>query len=107
MASKLQAHRGKISLPLPSMRVEQLYPWPFADVAAALEKYKNADEIVWLQEGQTWVRWAPGQATSEAHGETHRIRRVSHLQSGSRPQFARRPQAGTAKAPRQAFAGID
>lgn len=31
-------------------RVEQLYPFPDADVNAALRKYKNAQKVVWCQE---------------------------------------------------------
>ena len=32
------------------VRVEQLYPWPADDVAAALAPFTNATEFVWLQE---------------------------------------------------------
>ncbi len=34
-------------------RVEQLYPWPEAELDAVLEGYPNAREIVWLQEEPT------------------------------------------------------
>ncbi len=30
--------------------VEQLYPWPEAEVEAALQQYPSAEEIVWIQE---------------------------------------------------------
>ncbi len=32
------------------VRVEQLYPFPDDDVAAILKKYKNAEELYWVQE---------------------------------------------------------
>jgi 2-oxoglutarate dehydrogenase E1 component len=32
------------------VRIEQIYPWPEADVAAILEKYPSARELCWLQE---------------------------------------------------------
>ncbi|HVV45487.1 MAG TPA: hypothetical protein VHC72_09785, partial [Bryobacteraceae bacterium] len=30
--------------------VEQLYPWPEAEIAAALDRYRGAHEILWVQE---------------------------------------------------------
>jgi 2-oxoglutarate dehydrogenase E1 component len=30
--------------------IEQLYPWPADEIAAALERYPKAHEIVWVQE---------------------------------------------------------
>jgi 2-oxoglutarate dehydrogenase E1 component len=30
--------------------IEQLYPWPADEIAAALERYPGAHEIVWVQE---------------------------------------------------------
>ncbi|MFL5577021.1 MAG: 2-oxoglutarate dehydrogenase E1 component [Gemmatimonadaceae bacterium] len=32
------------------VRVEELYPWPHAQVAAALESYPNVEDVVWAQE---------------------------------------------------------
>jgi len=32
------------------VRVEELYPWPHADVSRALDLYPNANEIAWAQE---------------------------------------------------------
>jgi 2-oxoglutarate decarboxylase len=32
------------------VRVEQLYPWPIADLTAVVDRYGEADEVVWLQE---------------------------------------------------------
>jgi len=30
--------------------VEQLYPWPEAEIGAVLDQYPNAHEILWVQE---------------------------------------------------------
>ncbi|MDT4891055.1 MAG: multifunctional 2-oxoglutarate metabolism enzyme, partial [Pseudonocardiales bacterium] len=32
------------------VRIEQLYPLPFAEIAAAVGAYPNAEEILWVQE---------------------------------------------------------
>ena len=32
------------------VRIEQLYPFPAEDYAKALERYKNAEQVVWCQE---------------------------------------------------------
>jgi 2-oxoglutarate dehydrogenase E1 component len=32
------------------VRVEELYPWPHAEIAAALERYPNVEDVVWAQE---------------------------------------------------------
>ncbi|HSL58417.1 MAG TPA: multifunctional oxoglutarate decarboxylase/oxoglutarate dehydrogenase thiamine pyrophosphate-binding subunit/dihydrolipoyllysine-residue succinyltransferase subunit, partial [Acidimicrobiales bacterium] len=67
------------------VRIEQLYPWPFDAVAAALDRYPNAREIVWLQEEpENMGPWnfVKGRLY-EAHGDTHAIRRVSRDESGS------------------------
>jgi 2-oxoglutarate dehydrogenase E1 component len=42
--------RDTRSLPVPVVRVEQLYPWPEHLVAEALDRYPNATEVMWLQE---------------------------------------------------------
>ncbi len=67
------------------VRVEQLYPWPFNGVASSLERYPNADEIVWLQEEpENMGAWnAVKGRLYERHGETHSIRRTSRTESGS------------------------
>ncbi len=67
------------------VRVEQLYPWPFDDVAKAVERYSNATEIVWLQEEpENMGPWNSVKGRLyEAHGDTHSIRRVSRTESGS------------------------
>ena len=67
------------------VRVEQLYPWPFVGVASALKRYRNAEEIVWLQEEpENMGAWNEVKGRLyEAHGEAYRIRRVSRPESGS------------------------
>jgi len=42
--------REKRALPVAVVRVEQLYPWPEDQIAAALGRYEGASEVVWLQE---------------------------------------------------------
>ena len=67
------------------VRVEQLYPWPYAAVASAIQRYDQATEIVWLQEEpENMGAWNSVKGRLyEAHGNTHRIRRVSRPESGS------------------------
>ncbi len=79
------AHRNEIGVPVALVRVEQLYPWPFADVAAVLDRYSNAKDIVWLQEEpENMGAWNSVKGRLyETHGDTHSIRRVSRTESGS------------------------
>jgi 2-oxoglutarate dehydrogenase E1 component len=42
--------RTERGLPVPVIRVEQLYPWPQDALLAALDRYPRATEVVWLQE---------------------------------------------------------
>ncbi|NNE73657.1 MAG: multifunctional oxoglutarate decarboxylase/oxoglutarate dehydrogenase thiamine pyrophosphate-binding subunit/dihydrolipoyllysine-residue succinyltransferase subunit, partial [Acidimicrobiales bacterium] len=83
--------RDEIGANAAVLRVEQLYPWPVDAVAAALEKYAGAREIVWLQEEpENMGAWGFARGRLfEAHGGTHRIRRVSRFESAS-------PATGTA-----------
>jgi 2-oxoglutarate decarboxylase len=71
--------------PVAIVRVEQLYPWPFASVAAIVERYSNAEEIVWLQEEpENMGPWNFIKGNVYMHyGDTHAIRRVSRFESGS------------------------
>ena len=73
------------ALPVAVVSVEQLYPWPFDDVARIIDRYSNADEIVWLQEEpENMGAWnhIKGNLFGE-HGETHDIRRASRRESAS------------------------
>ncbi len=79
-------HRNEMATDLAAIvRIEQLYPWPFAAVAHVLDRYANADEVVWLQEEpENMGAWNTVKGRLyEAHGETHRVRRVSRPESGS------------------------
>ncbi len=44
------AARDKRSAPAAIVRVEQLYPFPAEQMRAMLDRYPNAQEVVWLQE---------------------------------------------------------
>ena len=44
------SERTKRSAPVAVVRVEQLYPFPLDQLVAEIEKYPNAEELVWLQE---------------------------------------------------------
>ncbi len=71
--------------PVAIVRIEQLYPWPFDAVAATLERYHGAKEVVWLQEEpENMGPWNGIKGfLYEAHGDTHLIQRVSRVESGS------------------------
>ncbi len=85
VAAEAEQHRDEHGHNAAVIRVEQLYPWPFKDVAAALQRYGNANEIVWLQEEpENMGPWNSIKGRLyEAHGDTHEIRRVSRTESGS------------------------
>ena len=42
--------RNKRNAPAAVVRIEQLYPFPLEQLVAEIEKYPNAEELVWLQE---------------------------------------------------------
>ena len=48
----LRAHRAERGLEDAAalVRIEQLYPWPEAEIAAAMARYPGAQEVVWAQE---------------------------------------------------------
>ena len=51
VAHEATARRDELGLTnVAIVRVEQLYPWPAEDVAAALRAFPNAVDFVWLQE---------------------------------------------------------
>lgn len=67
------------------LRVEQLFPWPFDQLATTLQRYPNAREIIWLQEEpENMGAWnfVKGRLY-ERHGEHYEISRVSRPESGS------------------------
>jgi 2-oxoglutarate dehydrogenase E1 component len=67
------------------VRVEQLYPWPEEQIAAALGRYPNADDIVWAQEEPEnmggW--WFVRGKLQRALGGIDRLLQVARLPSGS------------------------
>ncbi|MGH8987395.1 MAG: multifunctional oxoglutarate decarboxylase/oxoglutarate dehydrogenase thiamine pyrophosphate-binding subunit/dihydrolipoyllysine-residue succinyltransferase subunit, partial [Acidimicrobiales bacterium] len=72
------------SAPVAIVRVEQLYPWPQRRIAAALDRYAAASEVVWLQEEpENMGAW------SFVHSRLHRILRDRYtLLHVSRPESA-------------------
>ena len=71
--------------PVAIVSVEQLYPWPFDAVASIIDKYANADEIIWLQEEpENMGAWnhIKGHLYGN-HEDTHHIMRVSRQESAS------------------------
>jgi 2-oxoglutarate dehydrogenase E1 component len=79
------AKRDGASTPVVVLRVEQLYPWPFDDLAEMLSPYTGADELVWLQEEpENMGAWnfAAGRLY-EAFGDDYAIRRISRFESAS------------------------
>jgi 2-oxoglutarate dehydrogenase E1 component len=67
------------------VRIEQLYPWPIAQLTALLDRYAKAEEVVWLQEEpENMGAW------SFVHARLHaalparlRLRHVSRSESAS------------------------
>ena len=81
----LAAARDEQSLPISLVRIEQLYPWPEAQILEVIATYPGATEIVWSQEEP--ANMGPW---SFVHGRLHRIlrddfvlRHVSRPESGS------------------------
>ncbi len=86
------AARTVAEAPLAVIRIEQLYPWPDAALAVALDRYPNARKIIWLQEEpENMGAWnfAKGRLY-EHHGDEYEIKRISRPESGS-------PATGSAK----------
>jgi 2-oxoglutarate decarboxylase len=79
------AERDKRGAPVAIVRVEQLYPWPYDQLAELAARYPGAREIVWLQEEPANMgAWAFAQdRLAERFADTHRVLRVSRYESGS------------------------
>jgi multifunctional 2-oxoglutarate metabolism enzyme len=79
------AARDERGVPVAVVRVEQLYPWPGERLAAELERFPNANELIWLQEEPE--NMGPWNFASHrlyaAFGDSHKIQRVSRHASGS------------------------
>jgi multifunctional 2-oxoglutarate metabolism enzyme len=85
VAYEAMARREKEDAPVAIVRIEQLYPWPEEQVAAAVARYENADSVVWLQEepenmgAWTFVR---GRVESVLGGD-YELRCATRTESGS------------------------
>jgi len=79
------AARDERQVPVAVVRVEQIYPWPGARLAEELERYPNANELIWLQEEpQNMGPWNfASHRLYEGFGDSHKIQRVSRHESGS------------------------
>jgi 2-oxoglutarate decarboxylase len=79
------AERDKRGAPVAIVRVEQLYPWPYDQLAELAARYPGAREIVWLQEEPANMGgWAFAQdRLAERFADTHTVLRVSRYESGS------------------------
>jgi 2-oxoglutarate dehydrogenase E1 component len=77
--------RDELKKPLAVVRVEQLYPWPGEQIAAALARYERADEVVWLQEEpENMGAWAfVRDRLEQLVGDDYGLRVVSRPESGS------------------------
>jgi 2-oxoglutarate dehydrogenase E1 component len=77
--------RDKRGAPVAVVRVEQLYPWPYDQIAEVVARYPGAREIVWLQEEPANMgAWAFAQdRLAERFAGTHTVLRVSRYESGS------------------------
>jgi 2-oxoglutarate dehydrogenase E1 component len=79
------AERDKRGVPVAIVRVEQLYPWPYDQLADVVARYPAAREIVWLQEEPANMgAWAFAQdRLAERFAGSHTVVRVSRYESGS------------------------
>ena len=92
---ELKKHRGENPdfSQIPIVRVEQLYPFPYKHLEGILKKYKNLEEIVWVQEepqnmgGWNFVRGR----FSDILKEKHSLSYVGRKNSGT-------PAEGSGKA---------
>jgi 2-oxoglutarate decarboxylase len=77
--------RDKRGAPVAIVRVEQLYPWPYDQIAEAVARYPGAREIAWLQEEPANMgAWSFAQdRLAERFAGTHGVVRVSRHESGS------------------------
>jgi 2-oxoglutarate dehydrogenase E1 component len=91
IAFEAMARRDETDAPVAVIRVEQLYPWPDEPLSAAIGRYANAKEVVWLQEEpENMGAWAFTRGRLERLlGDDYRLDHVSRVESGS-------PAAGSA-----------
>src|SRR5690606_3258523 len=85
VAYDAMARRDERNHPAAIVRIEQLYPFPYAQITALLAQYPNASEVVWLQEEPD--NMGPRSFVSERLWplvpESMKFRQVSRTGSGS------------------------
>jgi 2-oxoglutarate dehydrogenase complex dehydrogenase (E1) component-like enzyme len=67
------------------VRVEQLYPWPEAQIAAVVERYENVTDVVWVQEEpENMGAWTFARGKLQRLlGDDYSLSYVARLPSGS------------------------
>jgi len=70
VAYDAMARRDELGVPTAVVRVEQIHPWPEAELLEALDRFPSLERVVWLQEEpENMGAW------NYAHGRLHRILR--------------------------------
>jgi len=79
--AKRESADGRVAI----VRVEQLYPWPEDQLAAAVARYEQASEIVWLQEEpENMGAWPyAGGRLQRLVGPDYELRVVARAESAS------------------------
>ena len=87
LGHELIGRRAELGAAVAVVRIEQLYPWPEAQILALLERYPSAQQVWWVQEEPTNMG-----AWSYAHSRLHRILRdkveLRHIARPSSPSPA-------------------
>ena len=50
LAAGIAQREGEPKVPVAILRIEELYPWPFSEVGKLIDRYPNAEEVIWAQE---------------------------------------------------------
>jgi 2-oxoglutarate dehydrogenase E1 component len=50
VAGGIAQRNGETKAPVAVLRIEELYPWPFSEVGQLIDRYPNAEEVIWVQE---------------------------------------------------------
>ena len=78
------AKRDSLAATVAVVRVEQLYPWPAAEIAEVLARYADAGEVVWLQdEPRNMGGWNFARSHLEMALDGRRVLCVSRPESAS------------------------
>jgi multifunctional 2-oxoglutarate metabolism enzyme len=91
-AHELIGHRNETGAPVAVVRVEQIYPFPEAEISAALLRYPNVRDVVWAQEEPANMGALPFVVPhlERVVGDRAALRFVARRESGS-------PASGSAK----------